>query len=1265
MRQLIPPFIHDRAGGRRDTGRFRATVLSLDIVGFTSMTQRLMILGRAGAEAVTGIINEVFDPAAREIDRHGGWIGKFVGDQVVAFFQTDSHLVACHAAEALQGFFRGLPPFATPVGAVRLHARIGIAQGMVSWGILRGPTRDVFYFRGRALSRCMRAQARCEPGGISIDSPPAAAASRFETSGTEPRPPSLDSALVSRFVPTSVLELEEAGEFREIACVFLAFRPEKRRLSHAFLRRFVPVIVDAVGAHDGFLSELDFGDKGSLALVYLGAPVGMERPAAHAASLALQIRAKTAGWATIRAGISQGRVFAGFVGSDLRCEYKAVGSVVNLAARLMSAAPWDRVYLDQNAVRRVDRFRTAPVTPVALKGYADPIPAFELLARSEDSSTRGVAAPLVGRRRELERMRRFLEPLELGRSVGVLYVDGSAGIGKSRLVQELRTEATEGGCMWIPMPCDEILRQSLNPLRYLAREYFGCTSGRTGEQRVAGFDARFRALIERADPDGRAELERCRSILGAAVDLRWEDSPYERLDARGRRELTFRAFKLLLKVEARQRPVILELEDCQWVDADTAEFIRALMQNVDEYPLAVIAVARLHDDGSAFRLSLGNVAQDHVCLDRMDEETTNELLCGLLGGAPSSQFRELLWRRSEGNPFYLGQLARFMMETGAICLRHGHYDVAGDAGELPDTISAVLTARIDRLAGQLRDAVKHASVLGREFNIRLLDAMLNGERTEMLLEAGSREAIWEPLSELVYIFGHALIREAAYQMQLQRTLRKLHRLAAETIEDLYRADLSPHAGALAHHYDRAGDVMRAEPYLWRAAEAAESRWGNQEALACYRRLASYPGDADREIDLGRRQVTLLERIGKLEDAERTARECVDKSRQLHEPGPLIGSLNALGNVLFRRGMPDDAHDCFQEALRHATAHNDLKGISAAANNIGRIHRLHGRFQEAMSFFKKDLRVGLRLGDRKGVAYTLGNMGGVFGSLGDLRRARRCFEQALRVAEEFGDRFGIAISCASIGLVCVLRGEYDQAIRYFARQKEVAEETGDLYNVAYAAGNIGEVLEKTGEPREALRLYEKKLEISLEMGYQQGVGIALSCLGRVWAELGDHRTAIGLHDRAIAIGRELRLDDYLCGYLNLRVQAELLLLPGPGPARVEALEEMARQALQVAARVGKTEEATVAGVLLARLEAARGAVVAATSRLLGLRHAATPRAEARILHALFDITGDEQYRAEAREAYDRVLAECPDCRLRRERSGLDAADPKLETPARLT
>ncbi|MBN1423650.1 tetratricopeptide repeat protein [Candidatus Fermentibacteria bacterium] len=1251
MKQLIPRFIDDQYRRRLLHGRFEAVVVSMDIVGFTTMTQRLMELGRAGAEIVTAIINEVFGPCSELIYGHGGWIGKFVGDQVVAFFLDEAGPGAYRAAAAIQELFVRRSACDTPVGSMRLSARIGIARGAVSWGIVRAAPRDIFYFRGSALARCMSALARCKPGAIACHR---SAASRPECGDTVVDPsdsPLLDPALLCRFVPSSVLEMEDAGEFRDIACLFLSFRPEDGRLSHGFLQRFVPLLVEEAERFQGFLSELDFGDKGSVALLYFGAPQGLEHPVLHAGGFALAVRERTAGVARVRVGIAHGKVFAGFVGSSLRCEYKAVGSVVNLAARLMGSAAGGCILLDGRMAPAAPGFVLTPVPPLTLKGFPDAVPAFELTGRTDAPHDTRSDLPLIGRRDELAALWRLLSPLKQGEFCGIVYVDGKAGIGKSRLVQELRTEASSAGVAWFSMPSDEILRQSLNPLRCFARSYFGCTAEHPKERHEANFATRLDALMARADPESCQELERLRSVFGAAVDLFWAGSLYDQLDPRSRKEQTFRAFKLLFRVEAGPCPVIIELEDCQWADADTAEFLRALTQNMGGHPIALIALARTGDDEAPYRFTLEGVPSGCVLLRHLSETDTAALAERLLGGAPSRPLLEVLENRSEGNPFYLEQLVRFMQETGVVGAHDGQSHLTSQIQDLPETISAVIVARIDRLARELREAVKRAAVLGREFNVPVLSAMLHHSRAATLLEAGRREAVWGPLSDLIFIFRHALIRETAYQMQLQETVRRLHLLAGEAIEDLYRDDLMPHVGALAHHFDKAGDFARAEPYLWKAAEAAEARWGNEEALGCYTRLEAYVCDLTGQIEICRRKGILLDRLGRLEEAERVMEAYLAKSSLSGESARVLDSMNALGNVILRRGRADDALRRYREALRIATETGDLKGMSAAVNNIGRVHRLQGRFDEAMGCFRQDLRISWRRRDQKSIGYTLGNMGSIYGSLGDLRRARRCFGTALKIAEELGDKFSIALSAGSIGLACMLEGNLEEARRLFIRQKTVAEETGDQYNIGYAAGNLGEVLHRQGDLDGALRHYERKLAISREMGYRYGEGIALDSLGRAHEDRGESVTAIGFLDEAVAIARELGSGDYLCGYLNHRVNAELSASSDLSAEKVMLLERMAGEAAEIADRIGKTEEAMAARVNQARLIAARGDSGIAAEHLRQILPHATGLARARVLHALFDITGSEAHRAEALVAYRQIEAQRSGLAVRRQISML--------------
>jgi len=304
----------------------------------------------------------------------------------------------------------------------------------------------------------------------------------------------------------------------------------------------------------------------------------------------------------------------------------------------------------------------------------------------------------------------------------------------------------------------------------------------------------------------------------------------------------------------------------------------------------------------------------------------------------------------------------------------------------------------------------------------------------------------------------------------------------------------------------------------------------------------------------------------------------------------------------------------------------------------------------MRYFRRDIRLCVQMNDRKGVGYTLGNMGSIYGSLKDHRRAGLCFSKSLAICREHGDKFGISMGEGSMGLVHLCLGKYQDALECFHRQLDVAEELGDRYGISYATGNLGYVHEKMGDDQLAIECFRKKLEFVEEMAYRQGQSIALNDLGNTYARLGDFQKANSYLDEAIAIGRELKMMDYLCGYLLRKVQIILSAQAGSPHDDLSEAEALNNEASQIAHRVGHQDIIFATKVEMARIMAARGNSEGAVEELSALATQHTDQeTQAIIYYTLTGITGDHDYRDTAHNLYEQLYRKTPNHEFRRRAS----------------
>jgi len=1219
MRRYIPGFILDHAQAEERAGSLAAHTMFIDISGFTAMTHALMKNGKEGAEVLSEVINRVFTPAIDAIYVNGGFVATFAGDAFTAVFPADrTPAASCLlAARQIQAAFLRDGLQQTRFGSFHLTVKIGLSGGEVRWGILENPTQNAFYFRGAAIDGAAAGEPRSGtgeivcPGHYLDDIPPEHRTPRNDTHWlllpvadlppltAPPMPPEED---YGAFVPRAVLNLTSRGEFREIVSCFLSFAETPDFAGH------MADVITLAGEFGGYFNKIDFGDKGGVALILFGAPIGRERLQERALAFALAVQ-DIPGF-TMRMGITYGTCFTGIVGSERRCEYTAIGMVVNLSARFMMKAQWGDIYTDRFIHKSEhERFRIDFLAEQMFKGFAEPIPVYLLHERREDNREVSFDGPLAGRTHELTRLREALAPLREGRFGGIVYVDGAAGIGKSRLLWQLRRELNPESFSWFHRPCAEVLRKSFNPLEHWLRLYFQLSDQADGAANRCRFENTLYVLIQSTiDLELRAELARTQSLLGALVGLHWPDSLYERLDARSRYENTLDALKTLIKAESRQRPVVLEFDDALWMDEDTRAFLAALCRHVSDYPILMFVASRYQDDGSPLNLNLGCTPAQRVRLAELDADAGRALLTARLRLAledktaelPDSTFH-LVWGKSEGNPFFMEQILLFLQENGHLNERHEplHRDV-----EIPSQINAIIIARIDRLADEIKETIKTASVLGKEFLLSILTEMLRSldipfdmQHLDQVIEEGETENIWNPVHEIRYIFKHALVRESVYEIQLRHRLRQLHRLAAETIERLYESDLRPHYADLAWHYDTAEVVSKAIAYMRLAGLEAKHDFLNQQALHFFSRhielllsrlgvqmdeLAGFHPDEDDREDTAALFDALLERkyllqlTGDNAAAEQTALAALALAGSLADDERLGKAHLDLANLRRTQGSYDEAMSALQQAqlLFEHTGNRQMTGLVHLDRGVTLFYQ--GRQTEAFEDFQRELEIFEALGDKPRIAEALGNLAVLYRFGGEPEKSMSFLRRQLIIATEIDDKIQIARVQSNIGWVFEGQGDSEQALSFYEKSLAGNRELGLKAEIVRLLDNIGYANQQLNRHAKALEYHRAAFEMAAESGDADSMTNITLNIGHVHKALADLDAADRQYNEAADMIKRWNLRYALPELLIER--ADLRLRQGrPAEART-----LCDEGLRVAEEIGSAEFISKGRALMEKL-----------------------------------------------------------------------------------
>ncbi len=621
---------------------------------------------------------------------------------------------------------------------------------------------------------------------------------------------------------------------------------------HALIDHFFDLALAEVHRYEGTVNQF-LGD-GLMAL--FGAPVAHEDHARRAVLAALGIqralREHRAEFETegapfdLRVGINTGMVVVGTIGDSLRMDYTAVGDTTNLAARIQSLTEPGSVFVSDSTHRLVaSLFDWAPEGVRTVKGRKEPVTLYRALAarHSGEPQSRtglGVGSALVGRDEEVAVLGAALRRVEDGLG-GIVAVIGEPGLGKSRLIDEVHHGASPRIAWLEGRGLSFGHAMSYWPFIDLLRRWIGVTEEDPPD---VATNALLGCVAELFGPEADDAAPYLLVLMGLPVPEALEARvKYLDGDAMGRQ--VFLTMRRLVERLASERPVVLVFEDVHWADESSAQLLEHLFPLVETHPLLLIGTSRPDADSPVARVravaSASYAARYvEVRLHPLTDDRGRELVTNLLAGEGLGDLRERVMAKSEGNPYFAEEIVRSLISSGGLVR-----DAAGalratrhvDQIAIPDTLQGVIIARIDRLDDDVKQVLKMASVIGRSFLYKVLDALADPGRTLEAQLSGLeqleliRERRRNP--ELEYWFTHALVQEATYESILVERRKALHRQVAESMEILFPDRLDEFAGVLAHHFTAAEAWDRAQHYLFLAGDQASRMAGDTEALARY------------------------------------------------------------------------------------------------------------------------------------------------------------------------------------------------------------------------------------------------------------------------------------------------------------------------------------------------------------------------------------------------------------------------------------------------
>jgi len=946
----------------------------------------------------------------------------------------------------------------------------------------------------------------CSQCGAAATGATAAAARAGDVRGAAPR------AYTPTHLAARILQDRSAltGERKQVTVLFAdvsGFTSLSERLDpeevHALINRAFELMLAEIHAYEGTVNQF-LGD-GLMAL--FGAPVAHEDHALRAAHAALGLQRALARYHEellrtrgvqfrARQGLNTGLVVVGAIGDNLRMDYTAVGDTTNTAARMLQLAEPGQIIVAEATARLIEPyFELRQLGTFTVKNREQPVAAAELVrprphvSRLAARVAQGLA-PFVGRDDALGELERAWATARGGRGQ-VALVAGDPGIGKSRLLLELQRHVGAEGT-WLQGDCISYgATIPFLPIVAMLKRAFGIHDG-DGESEVIARIGEGCAVL---GADAREVEPPLRYLL--SVDP--GDAAFAARDPVRRRAEIVAAIQRLLAAYSRRQAAVVVVEDAHWIDSASEDALKSLVDAVPGMSLLLVVTYR-----PTYQQPFGERTYfRHVTLQPVEHEAAARIVRATLGVDDiPTELAAAIARKAEGNPFFLEELGRALLETGLVRREDRRLVLTRPAATLvvPDTVQDVIAARLDRLAEAQKRTVQTAAVIGREFALSLLQRVsdLQSQLEQSLAELKRIELIYERLGagDPEYVFRHALTQDVAYASLLQAERRRLHAVIGAAIEDLYAGRLEERAEELVYHFTRGEVWDKVVRYAREAAGRAEALCVDDRAVGFYE--------------------TALQALEHLPETPETAREAIEVRL-------------AMRATLWRGGEPERLVALFKEAEALAGRHGLTGYLDPIYAFLVQYHWARGEQDRAVEYGRRCLEraaarddLGLRVTGMYYLCHAYRQTGRYAEALGAARELIALLDGP-RATERFGlSGIPYAGACGDAAVALAEVGDHDGALRMLDQGQRVADAAGHLYTQMTLAAMRGRVLVAAGRADEAIGLLEPTAATCRERRFVGQLINALKYLADAYVRAGRPADAIAPAREAIALQEQAKV-----------------------------------------------------------------------------------------------------------------------------------------------
>jgi tetratricopeptide (TPR) repeat protein len=751
-------------------------------------------------------------------------------------------------------------------------------------------------------------------------------------------------------------------------------------------------------------------------------------------------------------------------------DYTAIGETTNLAARMESLAPKGTVLISESTRELVgDFFELKSLGPLKIKGKDKPQAAYTLLRPSEvrsrlDSSVRRGLTRFVGREDAIAFLERHFFKAKAGDGQMVEII-GEAGVGKSRLVLELKRCLLNEEFTYLEGRCLQYGESmSYLPILDILKTYFGYKDGEPESSLSAKINQKLQTLNER--------LNKNTGVFQYLLSCKVDEPGFSTLAPQEIRDRIFESLRDLFMLESQRKPLILVVEDLHWMDRTSEEFLSYFIESLAGTSIMLLLLARPE---YSHRWSNASYCS-RLSLDKLDAASSGILLESLLRqGQIIPEIEQLIMSRTSGNPFFMEELTRTLLENGSIFKKGSRYLLNKDVlhAEVPTTIQGIIAARIDRLEDDLKRTMQVAAVIGKDFVYRILQRItdIGEDLKDNLRSLQGLELIYQKrlFPELEFVFKHALTQEVAYNSLLEQRRKEIHARIGAAIEELYSERLEEFYGILAYHFSRSEDHRRAYKYLELSAK---------KAMGCYSHTEAY--------DLFTKAIQKLE---SLPDSVENRREGIALRLSMANPMTVLG-------------FPEKSLEILQQVEQLSSEIGDVKSLAEIGNYFGFYHTLRGSPLRGTEYTERGLRVAEKIKDVGLIAPNAMSLCTAYNIAGEYRRVVEIALPVITLIEQSNreeDNFGIFVNpysflCAEYGNSMGVLGDFDEGEAYCTKGLRAAAARKDPISMGLCELNLGLLFVAKGSGEEVVEHFQKSIEFFEETHWTFLLGVAWAGLG---------------------------------------------------------------------------------------------------------------------------------------------------------------------------